>query len=103
MANEFHTLNGVCTSLVPQGPSYANVTIANQVCTTVGSVAGETFVSGSRFISLSFGYTYSHLWRVSYPLYLLLSFLWLTFIFRTLESSLPSSWGSLEPFSFSQN
>lgn len=65
MANEFRTLNGVCDSLVPQGPSYANITIANQVCATVGAVPGQLSVQGSRFISLSFGYTYSHLWRVS--------------------------------------
>ncbi|KAH9480206.1 Brefeldin A resistance protein [Psilocybe cubensis] len=63
MSNEFRTLNGLCTALVPQGPSYANITLANQVCGTVGAIPGQLSVQGSRFIKLSFNYTYSHLWR----------------------------------------
>ncbi|KAI0943006.1 hypothetical protein AcW1_002753 [Taiwanofungus camphoratus] len=63
MANEFRTLKGSCAALVPQGPGYENVTLANQACTTVGSVPGQEIVSGVRYIALSFGYTYSHLWR----------------------------------------
>ncbi|KAJ7285271.1 pleiotropic drug resistance ABC transporter [Mycena rebaudengoi] len=62
VSNEFHTLNGACASLVPQGPGYANVSIANQACATVGSVPGENFVDGNRFIAASFGYAYSNLW-----------------------------------------
>jgi ATP-binding cassette subfamily G (WHITE) protein 2 (SNQ2) len=63
MTNEFHTLNGRCVNLVPQGPGYENVTLANQVCTTVGALPGEPFVQGTRFLELSMGYFYSHLWR----------------------------------------
>ncbi|RDB26892.1 Brefeldin A resistance protein [Hypsizygus marmoreus] len=62
MTNEFRTLNGACSSLIPQGPGYENVSLANQVCTTVGSLPGEPFVSGSRFAELSYGFTYSHTW-----------------------------------------
>ena len=65
MVNEFHTLNGACTTLVPQGPGYENVQLANQVCTTVGSQPGVLTVSGSAFIADSFGYYFSNLWRVS--------------------------------------
>ncbi|KAG2063871.1 ABC-2 type transporter, partial [Suillus decipiens] len=32
MMNEFHTLSGTCSTLVPQGPGYENVLLANQVC-----------------------------------------------------------------------
>ncbi|KIJ60833.1 hypothetical protein HYDPIDRAFT_43039 [Hydnomerulius pinastri MD-312] len=63
MLNEFHTINGLCSSLVPQGPGYENVSVANQVCTTVGSVPGEAYVSGSTFLELSFGYAYNNLWK----------------------------------------
>lgn len=66
MINEFHTLNGVCASLVPSGPGYENVSLANQVCTVVGSVPGQPTVDGNTFASLSFGYSYSNLWRVSH-------------------------------------
>ncbi|KAL0955420.1 hypothetical protein HGRIS_001666 [Hohenbuehelia grisea] len=63
MVNEFHTLNGRCSTLVPSGVGYENVALANQVCTTVGSMPGQDNVDGNRFLDLSFGYRYSHLWR----------------------------------------
>ncbi|KAL5529897.1 SNQ2_4 [Sanghuangporus sanghuang] len=63
MANEFHTLNGTCSQIVPIGPGYENVSLANQVCTTVGSVTGQATVDGNRFLELSYGYSYSNLWR----------------------------------------
>lgn len=63
MVNEFHTIQGTCTTLVPQGPGYENVSSANQVCTTVGSQPGQSTVDGNTFLSYSFGYEYSHLWR----------------------------------------
>ncbi|KAF9224734.1 pleiotropic drug resistance ABC transporter [Gyrodon lividus] len=60
--NEFHTLNGTCTTLVPQGPGYENITAANQVCTTVGSRPGVTTVDGNSFIYVSYGHEYGNLW-----------------------------------------
>ena len=64
MVNEFSTVQAECSTLVPQGPAYENITLQNQVCTTVGSVPGSLTVSGPSYISLSYGYTYGHLWRV---------------------------------------
>ena len=63
VVNEFHGLESACSNLVPQGPAYANVSLANQVCTTVGSVPGSTTVLGDAYISTSYNYSYSHLWR----------------------------------------
>jgi ATP-binding cassette, subfamily G (WHITE), member 2, SNQ2 len=65
MANEFHTINASCSSLVPSGPGYEGAAIANQVCATVGSVPGQVKVNGNSFLELSFGYRYDHLPRVS--------------------------------------
>ncbi|KAJ7476163.1 pleiotropic drug resistance ABC transporter [Mycena latifolia] len=62
VANEFHTLKGACSSLVPQGPGYENVSLSNQGCATVGSVAGQNFVDGNAFIAKSYGYSYSNEW-----------------------------------------
>ncbi|KAF9242291.1 ABC-2 type transporter-domain-containing protein [Melanogaster broomeanus] len=62
MVNEFHAVDGKCTTLVPQGPGYENVTLANQVCTTVGSQAGMATVNGKAFAYLSYGHEYSKLW-----------------------------------------
>ncbi|TDL30143.1 hypothetical protein BD410DRAFT_780681 [Rickenella mellea] len=63
VVNEFHTLDGDCGSLVPSGPGYENVALANQVCTTVGSVPGQLTVNGNTFVNLSYNYSYSHIWR----------------------------------------
>ncbi|KAI6026023.1 ABC-2 type transporter-domain-containing protein [Pisolithus marmoratus] len=63
MVNEFHTIQGTCTTLVPQGPGYENVSSADQVCTTVGSQPGQSTVDGNIFLYYAFGYEYSNLWR----------------------------------------
>lgn len=63
MVNEFHTLDGECASLVPSGPGYEGVSVANQVCPAVGGQAGQPTVDGSAYLALSYGYQYNHLWR----------------------------------------
>lgn len=65
MANEFRTLRGECTNLVPNGPGYENVSLVNQVCTTIGALPGQLIVDGNRFLDLSFDFSYSNVWRVS--------------------------------------
>ncbi|KAF8153344.1 pleiotropic drug resistance ABC transporter [Crassisporium funariophilum] len=63
MTNEFHTLNGACSSLVPSGSGYEGVSLNNQVCTVVGSEPGQANVNGNTYLALSFSYQHSHLWR----------------------------------------
>ncbi|KIK61032.1 hypothetical protein GYMLUDRAFT_166677 [Collybiopsis luxurians FD-317 M1] len=63
LTNEFRTLDGTCASLVPSGPGYENITLSNQVCTTVGSVPGQSTVSGKEFVRLSYQYSYGNTWR----------------------------------------
>ncbi|KAI0827349.1 pleiotropic drug resistance ABC transporter [Trametes gibbosa] len=63
MVNEFHTVHADCAVLVPQGPGYENVSLTNQVCTTVGSLPGQLTVSGTSYVELSYNYTYNNLWR----------------------------------------
>ncbi|KAI9448645.1 ABC-2 type transporter-domain-containing protein [Russula earlei] len=63
ISNEFRTLNGTCSNLIPSGTGYENVSLANQVCGTLGSIPGQKDVDGNRFIELSYNYSYSHVWR----------------------------------------
>ena len=63
MANEFHGSLAPCTSLVPSGVGYENVSLANQVCAVNGAQSGKLFVSGDAYLMASFGYTYDHVWR----------------------------------------
>ncbi|KAG2364667.1 hypothetical protein BDR07DRAFT_1450169 [Suillus spraguei] len=63
VVNEFHTLHGVCSTLIPHGPGYENISLANQVCITVGSQPGELLVDGNIYAGLTYDFWYSQLWR----------------------------------------
>ena len=65
MVNEMHTMHAECSTLIPRGPGYEGLSINNQVCTSVGSQPGQSTVSEALYARLSYGYLYSHLWRVS--------------------------------------
>lgn len=60
MINEFHDRDFPCSTFVP---SYGELSLRQQVCTTVGSVAGQSFVSGDAYLNSSFAYYHSHKWR----------------------------------------
>ena len=83
LTNEFHTLQGTCSTLVPSGAGYEGITIQNQACPVVGAVPGQTFVNGNRYVNLSYGYSYSHVWRnfgilVAFCVFFLFTYLSLT-------------------------
>jgi ABC-type multidrug transport system permease subunit/ABC-type multidrug transport system ATPase subunit len=63
--NEFHNVNFICTEFVPspQVPGYENISMANRVCSAVGSVAGSSYVSGDAYIESGFRYSATHRWR----------------------------------------
>jgi ATP-binding cassette subfamily G (WHITE) protein 2 (SNQ2) len=63
MTNEFRTINATCSQFVPDGPGYENVTLANKVCTTPGSMPGQELVDGSIYVELAYGFHYSDVWR----------------------------------------
>ncbi|PYH36673.1 uncharacterized protein BO87DRAFT_353950 [Aspergillus neoniger CBS 115656] len=58
LANEFHGRNFECASVIP---SYA--VGSSFICSTVGAVAGERFVSGDAYVEQNYQYYYSHVWR----------------------------------------
>ncbi|TDL16644.1 hypothetical protein BD410DRAFT_795131 [Rickenella mellea] len=91
IVNEFHTLNGTCENLVPSGVGYEDVQLANQVCSTVGSLPGMTAVDGNRFVQLSYDYEYTHLWRnfgilVAFAFLFILTLLGITEVNTTLDN-----------------
>ena len=63
MINEFSGSQYKCNNFVPFGPGYDNVAPDQQVCSTVGSVPGSSYVDGDRYLNQSFSYYHSHLWR----------------------------------------
>ncbi|GKZ33125.1 hypothetical protein AbraIFM66950_002907 [Aspergillus brasiliensis] len=58
IANEFHGRNFECASTIP---SYA--VGSSFICSAVGAVAGERFVSGDAYLAQNYQYYYSHVWR----------------------------------------
>jgi ATP-binding cassette, subfamily G (WHITE), member 2, PDR len=63
MINEFHDRSFTCSVFVPSGPGYPTGNSLSRICTTVGSVAGSSTVSGDTYILESFDYHHSHKWR----------------------------------------
>ncbi|OJJ66373.1 hypothetical protein ASPBRDRAFT_201001 [Aspergillus brasiliensis CBS 101740] len=61
--NEFHGRDFPCSNLVPLYPGLKNGSGTYFICAAKGAVAGELYVSGDDFLSVSYGYEYSHLWR----------------------------------------
>lgn len=62
MINEFHDTEHACAQIVPSGGDYSTAG-GNFACTTPGSVAGQTFVSGDAYLKAALDYSHSHLWR----------------------------------------
>ncbi|TLD04992.1 uncharacterized protein PgNI_09248 [Pyricularia grisea] len=63
MLNEFLGRNFECTSFIPSGSSYNNVPSSSRVCTTVGSIPGQPFVTGAAYLESSYDYLGEHKWR----------------------------------------
>ncbi|RMZ88596.1 hypothetical protein DV736_g4173, partial [Chaetothyriales sp. CBS 134916] len=62
MINEFSNRHFPCAVYVPSGFNYGTG-LEHRVCTTVGSVAGQSTVSGDAFINSQYKYYASHRWR----------------------------------------
>lgn len=63
MANEFKGREFACTAIVPAGPGYEDVPLADRVCTVVGAELGRETVNGDRYIMASYGYDVDNMWR----------------------------------------
>lgn len=61
--NEFIGRNFPCSTYIPKGTGYEAVGAKERVCNTVGSVAGQDFVSGTEYLRISYGFVDSHRWR----------------------------------------
>lgn len=63
IANEFRGRSFECTSFVPMGPGYEDITDIERTCGTAGAVPGNSLVNGEAYAAASYGYYYSHVWR----------------------------------------
>ncbi|SJM88881.1 probable ATP-dependent permease PDR12 [Zygosaccharomyces bailii] len=63
MSLEFHKREMLCSKLVPNGPGYENVSLANQVCDCKAAVKGRKYVSGTDYVKKAYHFSYHHCWR----------------------------------------
>lgn len=69
MINEFYGRDFTCnpTAFIPNAftlaTGYGNIAPNEQICSSVGAVAGSASVSGTAFITSSYQYEHSHKWR----------------------------------------
>ncbi|KAJ6014996.1 hypothetical protein N7540_009587 [Penicillium herquei] len=63
MINEFRGRRYQCSTFVPSGSTYSENDLSGKICSAIGSVAGQSWVDGSRYLELKYGYSVDHLWR----------------------------------------
>jgi ATP-binding cassette subfamily G (WHITE) protein 2 (PDR) len=63
MINEFHGREFACSTFVPAGPGYTNISPLEHICSTVGAVAGSNVVHGDTYIYEAYLYVSSNKWR----------------------------------------
>ncbi|KAJ4986667.1 ABC-2 type transporter [Stagonosporopsis vannaccii] len=63
MVNEFHDRQFPCSSFVPSGPGYENVSADQRACAVQGSQPGLGFVGGTAFVESSYSYQWNNRWR----------------------------------------
>ncbi|KAL2812679.1 ATP-binding cassette transporter [Aspergillus cavernicola] len=89
VANEFHGRDFDCANFVP---SYADLSGSSFSCSTAGSITGERTVSGDRYMSYNYEYTYDHVWRnFGILLAFLIGFMAIYFLASELNSSTTST------------
>lgn len=64
MINEFHGREYTCNTFIPPNiDGYMDLAPENRACNAVGSVPGQSAVSGTDYIELQYSYLHSHKWR----------------------------------------
>lgn len=63
LTNEFRNLKVLCAGMIPSGPSYPNVDVANQVCPIPGGRPGQTIIAGADYLRMTYGYEWDHRFR----------------------------------------
>uniref|UniRef100_A0A1Y1NHX7 ABC transporter domain-containing protein n=1 Tax=Photinus pyralis TaxID=7054 RepID=A0A1Y1NHX7_PHOPY len=63
MINELRHRQFLCSTTIPDGPDYRNITSAEKLCMEVGRLAGTDLVDGTEFLRLKYGYVDAHMWR----------------------------------------
>jgi ABC-type multidrug transport system permease subunit/ABC-type multidrug transport system ATPase subunit len=80
IANEFHGRQFPCPNVVPP---YNPPVGDSWICTTVGAVAGQSYVTGDAFMETNYEYYWSHVWRNLGILFAFLFFFMIVYLIAT--------------------
>ncbi|ODQ80831.1 hypothetical protein BABINDRAFT_161036 [Babjeviella inositovora NRRL Y-12698] len=83
ISNEFSGRTFACSRYVPKGPDYLDAPKASTICSVVGAVPGQAFVSGETYINTAYAYYNKNRWRnwgilVSFTVFFLFTYVVLT-------------------------
>ena len=63
MINEFHGRDFPCAQFIPRGAGYEDISDDSRICSTLGGVEGQSYVSGDAFLAAQYNYHHSKKWR----------------------------------------
>ncbi|AOA65255.1 Plasma membrane ATP-binding cassette (ABC) transporter [Komagataella phaffii CBS 7435] len=63
LATELHSREMKCSEYIPNGPDYEGISMENSACTTTAYNHTTGLVSGNAFLTATYNYRYSHVWR----------------------------------------
>ena len=63
MVNEFSNRQFICSTFVPEGPSYQSVSYNERECAVVGAEKGSSTVDGDKYLAETFQYYHHNIWR----------------------------------------
>jgi ATP-binding cassette subfamily G (WHITE) protein 2 (PDR) len=63
VVNEMHDRTFPCSTMIPSGWDYANVSSDQKICATIGSNLGDPGVQGNNYMAIRYSYNVNNLWR----------------------------------------
>ncbi|OTA63684.1 hypothetical protein K449DRAFT_31387 [Hypoxylon sp. EC38] len=63
LINEMRDRSFPCSTMIPAGPFYNNVSVDEKICSTIGSSIGQQQIQGNTYLSVKYDYLENHLWR----------------------------------------
>lgn len=83
MINEISGRHFPCRSFVPEGPNYSDVSSRQRMCSITGATFGSDLVDGDSYLSMTYQYYPSHLWRNLGVLFGFMAFLCCLYLLAT--------------------
>ena len=98
MTNEFRGRKMTCQGMIPAGPGYDNLPMANKVCPVAGSQPGEYMIDALKYTSATYGYEWSNASRDGGIIIAFWIFFLITYLLATEIQTDPAASGGVMVF-----